>query len=51
MQALFSFYQGDQKNSKAALKALDESIQNIYNLYLYELKIFWHFHSFLKENP
>jgi len=49
MQALFSFYQGDQKNSKAALKALDESIQNIYNLYLYELKIFWHFHSFLKE--
>lgn len=49
MQALFSFYQGDQKNPKVALNALDESIQNIYNLYLYELKIFWHFHSFLKE--
>mgnify|MGYP001166673851 CR=1 FL=1 len=49
MQALFSFYQGDQKNSNVALKALDESIQNIYNLYLYELKIFWHFHAFLRE--
>lgn len=49
MQALFSFYQGDQKKPKVALNALDESIQNIYNLYLYELKIFWHFHSFLKE--
>ena len=28
MQALFSFYQGDQKKPKAALNALDESIQN-----------------------
>lgn len=49
MQALFAFYQGESKEIKDGLSDLNKSIQNIYTLYLYELKMFWHFHRFLEE--
>ncbi|MCT4623202.1 MAG: hypothetical protein N4A46_06225, partial [Schleiferiaceae bacterium] len=38
MQALYSFYQSENKDMAKNLTELQNSLDNIYNLYLYELK-------------
>jgi len=49
MQALFAYYQGESLDRQRALEGLNDSIESIYELYLYELRMFWQFHRFLEE--
>ena len=49
MQALFAYYQGESLDRQRALEGLNDSIESIYELYLYELRMFWQFHRFLAE--
>ena len=49
MQALFAYYQGESLDRNRSLNGLNDSINAIYVLYLYELRMFWQFHRFLEE--
>ena len=49
MQALFAYYQGESLDRQRAIEGLNDSIESIYELYLYELRMFWQFHRFLEE--
>jgi N utilization substance protein B len=49
MQALYAYVQSDLNDAQLGLRRLEDSIKAINDLYLYELRIFWHFNNFLEE--
>lgn len=49
MQALYAYVQSDLNDAQLGLRRLEDSIKAINDLYLYELRIFWHFNHFLEE--
>ena len=49
MQALYAYAQSDLNDANLGLRRLEDSIKGIYELYLYELRIFWHFVKFIEE--
>lgn len=49
MQALYAYAQSDLSDAQLGLRRLEDSIKGIYELYLYELRIFWHFTQFMEE--
>lgn len=48
LHAFFAYTQADSQDLAKALEELRSNIDGIYELYLYELKIFWHFKLFLE---
>lgn len=49
MQALYAYTQSDLRDAQLGLRRLEDSINGIYELYLFELRIFWHFKHFMEE--
>lgn len=49
MQALYAYTQSDLSDAQLGLRRLEDSINGIYELYLFELRIFWHFKHFMEE--
>lgn len=49
MQALYAYVQSDLDDAQLGLRRLEDSIKAINDLYLYELRIFWHFRHFIEE--
>lgn len=49
LQALYGFHQLDEPDLKIALKEMDKSLDRIYELYLYELRIFTEMHRLAEE--
>lgn len=48
LHAFFAYTQAESQDLAKAMEELRESIDGIYELYLFELKIFWHFKIFLE---
>ncbi len=49
MQALYAYVQSDLSDPELGVRQLEKSIGEIHHLYLYELRIFWHFRHFMEE--
>ncbi|NVK05866.1 MAG: antitermination protein NusB, partial [Flavobacteriia bacterium] len=49
LQALYGFHQLEEPDLKLALKEMDKSLDRIYELYLYELRIFTEMHRLAEE--
>ena len=49
MQALYAYVQSDLSDAELGVRQLEKSIGEIHHLYLYELRIFWHFRHFMEE--
>lgn len=49
MQALYAYVQSDLNDAQLGLRRLEDSVKAIHDLYLFELRIFWHFKHFLAE--
>lgn len=49
LQALYQYFQNEDMDMHRGVKRLEESIQNIYSLYLYELKALADIHRFAED--